>query len=334
MKKHVNIPIFIPHMACPHRCSFCDQRRIAGTQLPPSPGQVHTIIEEAIRTVDRSRQTCEIAFFGGSFTGIGEPLMRAYLSAAARFSGRIDGIRLSTRPDYIDGAVLELLREYGVTTVELGAQSMDDAVLRKNGRGHTAADTVRAAGMIRDYGFSPVLQMMTGLAGDTAEGARRTARILCGLKPDAVRIYPCVVVRGTDLEEMYRRGEYEPMPLKDAVELCADLCVTFHEAGVQVIRIGLHADRQLLSGDVVAGPFHPAFGELCENAVFYRLLRPVLADHAGSERVRVCVAEGALSKAIGQRRANVRALEEELGIGRVEIIPDKRLGGRDFRILP
>lgn len=334
MKKHVNIPIFIPHMACPYQCSFCDQRRIAGARRPPDPDEVYTIIQKAIRTVDRTRQTCEIAFFGGSFTGIGAPLMRAYLDAAAHFCGQADGIRLSTRPDYIDDEVIGLLRAYPVTTIELGAQSMDDAVLRINGRGHSAQDTLRAASRIRAAGFSLVMQMMTGLPGDTPAGAKRTAETLCSLRPDAVRIYPCVVVRGTELERRYRAGEYTPASLRESVSLCADLRLLFERAGAAVIRLGLHADSRFAAEDVVAGPFHPAFGEMCENAIFYKLMYTALAGFAGSDEVCVHVAPQALSKAVGQRRANVTALERALGIGRVRVRPDAGLAGRRLFAVP
>ena len=334
MKKHVNIPIFIPHMACPHQCSFCDQRRIAGTQRPPDPGEVYTIIQKAIRTVNPSRQTCEIAFFGGSFTGIGTQLMRAYLDVAARFCGPASGIRLSTRPDYIDEERIKLLGAYPVTTVELGAQSMDDAVLCCNGRGHTAQDTRRAAALLRAAGFSLGLQMMTGLPGDTPAGAKRTAEALCALCPDAVRIYPCVVVRGTELERRYLAGEYAPAPLRESVDLCAQLLLYFEKMGVPVIRLGLHADSRFEAEDVAAGPFHPAFGELCENAVFYKLMHAALAGYAGRDSACVHVAPRALSKAAGHRRANVLALERALGIGRVCIRPDAALTGRGLFAAP
>lgn len=318
MKKHVNIPIFIPHLACPNECTFCNQRVISATQQAPDIQTTHKLIQKAISTVAED-QTCEIAFFGGSFTGIEEDQMRAYLACAGRYRDCVSGIRLSTRPDYITPEILDTLQEYGVTTIELGMQSMNEQVLLRCKRGHLPQDTVRAATMIRERGFSLVLQMMTGLPGDTAAGALDTARAVIDMKPAAVRIYPCVVLKDTELCREYLAGRYRPMSLENAVNLCAQLLLLFEQHGIPVIRMGLFSEPGLTGDDRVAGPYHPAFGELVENACYYRLLRDALLGCENREAVAVSVAKGELSKAIGQHRCNIKRLEREKNIAKIAI---------------
>ena len=263
--------MFVPHIGCPHRCSFCDQRAITGQQKAPTPQDVRDAAEAGLRTLGAAAREAQIAFFGGSFTAIAPDYRRSLLKAAYPFvkSGQYAGIRLSTRPDAIDGEILDELRAFGVTAIELGAQSMDDAVLRQNGRGHTAEATRAAAQKIRDAGFSLGLQMMTGLFCDTDAGARRTAEEFAALLPREVRIYPALVLRGTALCDRYARGEYRPQTLEGAVALCTDLLTFFERRGITVIRLGLH-ETPALDASFVAGPRHPAFGELC-RARQYRL---------------------------------------------------------------
>ncbi len=315
MKKHVNIPIFVPHMACPNECTFCNQRIISATKQAPDIHTTELIIQKAISTV-REDQTCEIAFFGGSFTGIEREQMIAYLDCAAKYKA---GIRLSTRPDYITPEILDILQRYPVTTIELGMQSMSESVLCRCRRGHQPQDTVRAAKLIRERGFSLVLQMMTGLPGDTPQGAIATARQCIAMQPDAVRIYPCVVLKDTELCREYLAGTYQPMSLDDAVDLCARLLLLFEENGIPVIRLGLFSEPGLSGEDRVAGPYHPAFGELCENAVYFRLLSEELDNHQNREKVTIYVATGEMSKAVGQCRRNVIRLEKEKNIAQILI---------------
>ena len=202
--KHVNVALFVPHLGCPHACVFCNQRTISGQTRPLTPEQIRSACETA-KGCEHDVKNSEIAFFGGSFTAIDREEMIACLEAARPYVGRdFGGIRISTRPDCVDDGVLSLLREYGVTAVELGAQSMDDAVLALNERGHTAKDTEEACERIRRYGFSLGLQMMTGLYGSDEEKDRQTARWFVELHPDTVRIYPTVVLEHTRLADLWR----------------------------------------------------------------------------------------------------------------------------------
>ncbi len=204
--KHANVALFVPNNGCPHACSFCSQRSITGRQNQPEPRDVRSAAETALRSLRPvEAKQAEIAFFGGSFTAIDRGYMLSLLRAAYPYvrDGRFYGIRISTRPDYIDDGILTLLRQYGVTTIELGAQSMDDRVLALNGRGHTAQQVVQASSLIRERGFRLGLQMMTGLYGDSAAGAKKTAEALASLLPACVRIYPTLVLRGTELGSRY-----------------------------------------------------------------------------------------------------------------------------------
>ena len=331
MKKHVNIPIFIPHLACPNGCTFCNQHVISATRTAPDIQTTQKMIEEAISTV-ADGQSCEIAFFGGSFTGIAIDQMCAYLECASQYRDRISGIRLSTRPDYITPEILDILQQYPVRTIELGMQSMNERVLRRCKRGHTSADTIRAATWIRKRGLSLVLQMMVGLPGDTLDGMMQTAKKAIELKPDAVRIYPCVVLKDTELCHEYLAGTYQPMKLDEAVEQCAVLRLLFEDHGVSVIRMGLFSEPGLSGEDYVAGPYHPAFGELVENVCYYKQLSLALTGYEYRHLVTVTVAKGELSKAVGQRRCNVNRLEAEKNIAKILIKEDPFLEKRAIQV--
>ncbi len=311
--RHSNIAIFVPHKGCPQQCSFCNQRTISGTALPPSPKDVRELLTGALAGV-KDRKNAEIAFFGGSFTAIDRQEMVALLEAASEFVGPegFSGIRISTRPDAIGREVLAILKRYGVTSIELGAQSMDDEVLAANRRGHTAEDVRRASRLIREAGFSLGLQMMVGLYRDTADGAERTAEELILLEPDTVRIYPTVILRGTRLAELYCQKEYQPMTLSAAVELCAGLLLKFEQAGVRVIRLGLHASPEI-EREMLAGLYHPAFRELCESRIYRNraeaLLKELPLEKCGRE-ITLSVNSRAVSKMIGQNRCNLLELEK------------------------
>lgn len=308
--KHGNLAVFVPHIGCPNQCSFCDQRVISGKADAPSPQSVAELCRTALLQMGERAQSCEIAFFGGSFTAIDRAYMVSLLQAACTYVGPSGflGIRVSTRPDAIDQEVLDILQAYKVTSIELGAQSMEDEVLQKNLRGHSGGDVIRAAHQIKARGFMLGLQMMLGLYGDTAEGARDTARKLIELSPDTVRVYPTIVIKNTLLAKLLELGEYRPMMLEEAVVLCAQIMEQFETAGVRIIRVGLHASQEL-EGDMLAGPYHPAFRELCESRL---LLQRILKDCEGKgvKEFTVMVHPKELSKAIGQRRANLVKLEE------------------------
>lgn len=312
MAKNAIIPIFIPHLGCPNDCVFCDQRSISGQVAAPSPADVAEAIETGLARLAARKIRPEVAFYGGSFTAIAPEAQEAYLAAAEPFlrAGALDSIRVSTRPDAIDDAVLARLARYGVKTIELGAQSMDDAVLRASRRGHTAADTLRAVRLVKDAGFSLVLQMMVGLPGDSADGAVATAETLAKLNPDGVRIYPTVVLVGTALESLWRCGNYDPLTPDTAAEICARLIAVFSARSIPILRIGLN-ESELLASKAVAGAYHPALGELCYARWYLHRMRAILAKMPDAAAVAVRVSGSRASVAAGHKRANLRALQAE-----------------------
>lgn len=308
--RHANVALFIPNNGCPHACTFCSQRSITGRAAQPGPGDVRAAAEKALRSLGADAKSAELAFFGGSFTAVERGYMLSLLEAAAPYvgSGAFAGIRISTRPDAVDAEILSILRRYGVTAVELGAQSMDDRVLALNGRGHTARQVERASELIRSGGFSLGLQMMTGLYGDTAEGAQKTAERLAALEPDCVRVYPTIVLKGTALGGLFLNGDYCPPGLEETVDLCAGLLDFFECRAIPVIRLGLHASPEL-ERDMLAGPWHPAFRELCESRRMLRRMTAFLsADGTAKGEIAVRVNPKSVSAAVGQKKCNLRAL--------------------------
>ena len=228
---HSNISIFVPHIGCPNMCSFCNQRYITGKNSAPTAENVEEAVLTAISSKNYNPETTEIAFFGGSFTAINHNYMITLLNSAFKYvhKGLVAGIRISTRPDAIDRGILTILKSYGVTAIEIGAQSMNDKVLKKNNRGHTAKDVQNASKLIKEMGFSLGIQMMTGLYGDNNSEAIKTAKEIAKLKPDTVRIYPTIVLKDTDLAALYADGFYKPQTLEDAVDLATKLLCVFEE---------------------------------------------------------------------------------------------------------
>jgi len=268
--KHYIIPLFIPHEGCPHQCVFCNQRRITGVVTSVTPADVKRILDFHLAGITRPYYV-EAAFYGGSFTALPESLQQALLAPAKQkfLAGNLDAVRLSTRPDCIDPKNLVHLKEAGVKLIELGAQSFDDRVLRQSGRGHTAADIVQAAGQVRDAGMDLGIQLMPGLPGDTTASLQQTLTAALALRPDVVRLYPTLVLRDTPLEKLWRRGSFLPLRLDTAVAVTAVMKLALERAGAQVIRTGLQSSPELdTGGTVLAGPYHPAFGELVENYIF------------------------------------------------------------------
>ena len=316
------IPVFVPHRGCPYRCVFCDQRRISGSERAASAETVRQTIKQAAALPPQGAKR-QLAFYGGSFTAIPAAEQEELLSAAAEAiaRGEIDAIRLSTRPDAIDETVLERLRRYGVETVELGAQSMDDEVLFLSGRGHTAHDVETAAAALKVAGFRLILQMMTGLPGSDDEKELETARRLIALRPDGVRIYPTVIVRGTPLWEMWRRGEYREHTVEDAVRVCARLLPLFEAAGIPVVRLGLNPTEKLSGGEAAGGAYHPALGELVRSRILLEKARALLADMPRGSRVTLGTAPRTLSQAIGQKKENLRLLEREFALRELKVVP-------------
>lgn len=318
-KKRI-IPVFVPHLGCPNDCVFCNQRRISGKTSPATAENVRSAIEYARDNILNGEKG-ELAFYGGSFTAIPASEQEELLGAAFPFyeAGVIDSIRLSTRPDCINEEVLERLRRYKVRTVELGVQSMCEPVLRAANRGHSARDAEAAAKMVKDAGFSLILQMMTGLPEDTPERSMYTARKIAKLAPDGVRIYPTVIIKDTRLFDMWKRGEYKEHTVEDAVKLCAGLMDIFDESGIPVIRLGLNPTEELSGGAAAGGAYHPAFGELVYGERYYNRERELLRDYVGYKKVVLGVARGQISPAVGQKRRNIIRLCEEFSIKKIKI---------------
>ena len=274
MSKHYIIPIFVPHYGCPHDCVFCNQKKITGLSTDVTTADVERIIEEHLSTF-KPDATVEVAFYGGSFTAIDIDIQGQLLEIPYQYKkqGRIDGIRLSTRPDCIDKDVLENLRKYSVDTIELGIQSLDNDVLKDSGRGHTSDDLYIASDLIKEYGFNLGLQMMVGLPSDTLEKSIYTCSEFIKLDPYCVRIYPTLIIKDTYLEKQFHEGNYKPISLEDAVDQSSILLMMFQINNINVIRIGLQPTENIQLGkDVVAGPFHPAFRQLVQTNIYKILL--------------------------------------------------------------
>lgn len=313
MKHHVNIPIFIPHLGCPNTCVFCNQRTISGV-YEFKLSEIREQIELALSTI-RESQSAEIAFFGGSFTGIDRDLMISLLELASEYvrSKRVKSIRCSTRPDYINKDVLDILKSYNVTVIELGLQSVNDKVLHCCKRGHSSLDALRACKLIKEYGFSLVGQMMIGLPGSTLENELQTAEFIVNNGAEFARIYPTVVFRDTELYQMTKNKEYTPLTLDEAVTRSAAVMRKLFDGGVEVIRTGLCASENLLSDKTYyKGPNHAALGELVAGEVYYQIMCEKLnVLQSGTKAVNILVPARELSKAIGQRKINLEKLKRK-----------------------
>ncbi len=332
MARHINIPVFIPHLGCPNQCVFCNQRSISGVREFDIT-KVKTVIEETLMTVEDS-DSCEIAFFGGSFTGIGIPLMTELLEIAYGYVkiGKVQSIRLSTRPDYISEEILDMLKKYGVKTIELGLQSFDDGVLSLTKRGHTSLDELKACKMIISYGFDLVGQMMIGLPGSTPESEIKTAEFISKVGAVGARIYPTVVFKQTELCELTVRGDYSPLGLEEAVERSKNALCVFIKNGVKVIRIGLCSSESLSGKETYyAGPNHEAIGEFVIGEIYYELIRDYLSlNKPESNTLKIVIPKGHTSKLIGQKARNKDRLKKEFGISSFSIIESEYL--EEYRI--
>lgn len=299
------IPIFVPHEGCPNDCAFCNQRTISGSSSAPDITHAREIIEQHLSGGGRADQ---IAFFGGSFTGINIEKQNEYLSLAQEYirRGLVDSIRLSTRPDYIDGETVKRLISYGVKNIELGAQSMDEGVLLAARRGHTAKDVEKAAGIISGSEAVLGLQMMTGLPGDTAEKCLYTARRFKELGAEETRIYPTVVLRGTHLEKLLEKGEYTPQTVEEAVCISAKLYRYFKDNGIEILRIGL-PDGNDLRNNYLAGAYHPSLGEM----VMSRDIRNRIEQLAAGKEINLYVNPRFVSKVNGNRRCNIEYFKKK-----------------------
>lgn len=320
MARNRIIPLFIPHAGCPCACVFCDQKKITGMDTPVTPEQVQREIEAALPWAGRG---CQLAFYGGSFTAMRRETQEKLLRAASPYlrDGSIHSIRLSTRPDAVDEETVARLKAYGVTTVELGCQSMDDRVLRLSGRGHTREDTLRASRLLHQGGLSQVLQMMTGLPGDDGTASITTAKQLIDLKPQGVRIYPTVVLKNTELHRMMLRGEYQPQSVEAAVELCATIYERFLTAGIPVIRVGLNPTEELSGGETVAGAYDPALGERVLSRMYRNRAEKLLWQQPEVKDAVFCVHPRRISVMVGQKRENISYLREKFNLSSIKVLP-------------
>ncbi len=327
--KHSNISIFVPHAGCPFQCAFCNQHTITSQQSHPHAENVTRTCQQAMQEISDKSQT-EIAFFGGSFTAIPEQYMLELLQSAQEFigEGKFHGIRISTRPDCITPEILETLKEYHVTAIELGAQSMSDNVLKANQRGHSAKDVFESSKLIRNYGFELGLQVMKGLYQSTIDDEITTRNAVCEIHPDTVRIYPVVILKGTKLAGLYQSGEYVPMPFQDMVGLVASDMRIYMDENINIIKVGLHAS-EFVEADKIGGYYHPAFRELCETYNYRTFIESALldkyiqSDGAKSSDVYeklsgknfvIEVNDKCISKATGQKKSNTEYFRKK-GIG-------------------
>ena len=318
MKKQYIIPIFVPHLGCPNDCIFCNQKSISGQMKMITKEDVKNTIEFYLKNFKEKEAYVEVAFFGGSFTGIDEKLQEEFLSAAYEYiqAGKVDSIRISTRPDYINKNILKRLKKYKVQTIELGVQSANDYILKRSGRGHTFEDVKKASRLIRWTGFNLGHQMMVGLPESTRIDEINTAKQLIKLKPKMVRIYPVLVIKNTKLEKEYINGEYEPIPLAQAVEICKEIYKMFTHKGIEVIRIGLQNTEEISNPEneksqVVAGPYHPAFRQLVESSIWYdTILEKIKKLNVKVKEVEVTVNPAEVNNVVGHKRENILKLKD------------------------
>lgn len=330
------IPFFIPHAGCPFTCVFCNQWEISGEDQEAKPEEIWAKVKDYLHTVKKKPERTEVAFFGGSFTGLPVHIQESYLKAAFQVQeqGLIDGIRLSTRPDYITDEIVQRLCKYGVTTIELGCQSLVDEVLLKAKRGHDVQDILKATEIIRNYPTDLGYQLMLGLPGDNLTLARYTARKTVELKPDCIRIYPALVLKNTVLAKWYEQGSYEPWNLDDAVDMAAEWLGMFTYYDIKVIRMGLQATENLTpEKDLLAGPYHPAFGELVESKLMLQQLANILSTkYLDAEEATIFFNPRDCSKVIGQKRNNIQDIKKRFKFRYINLIPDKDLPEMELRV--
>ncbi len=318
MKKQYIIPIFVPHLGCPNECTFCNQKKISGQLKNVTEKDVRETIDYYLSNFKEKDVYKEVAFFGGSFTAIDEELQEKLLSVAYEYikNKKIDGIRVSTRPDCIDKKVLKRLKKYKVKTIELGVQSTNDYILKKCKRGHNFEDVKKASRLIRWRGFTLGHQMMVGLPESTKLDELNTAKDLAKLKPKIVRIYPVLVIKDTELEKEYKEGKYEPLTVEQAVERCKELCYFFGKKKINIIRIGLQntdtiCNPQNKGSEVVAGPYHETFRQLVESAMYYDMVVEKIKEfNTKVKEVEIKVHPQTVNNVVGYKRQNIEKLKE------------------------
>lgn len=339
MKKEYIIPIFVPNLGCPNDCTFCNQKKISGQQTNVTETDVTETIEYYLKNFKDESKYIEVAFFGGSFTGIDIDVQKKLLEAANKFieKGKVGSIRISTRPDYINKDILKMLKKYHVKTIELGVQSSNDYILRRSKRNHTFEDVIKASKLIRRYGFRLGHQMMIGLPESTELDEINTAKDLIKLKPKMVRIYPVLVIKGTELEYEYREGEYKPLTIEQAVGRAKEVTYLFRKKKIDVIRVGLQntdeiTDPKQDGSEVVAGPYHPAFRQLVEADMWYdSIAERIRKINTKVKEVEITVNNEDVNNVVGHKRENIAKLKEFYDVD-VSVRQDERLKPGKFEI--
>ncbi|EEU13009.1 radical SAM protein [Anaerococcus vaginalis] len=316
-KKEYIIPIFIPFLGCPHDCAFCNQVKI--TNYKDNINKENTIrqINQYLSYFPKNENLKEIAFFGGSFTGLDEKVMISYLEIALNYKkkGIIDRIRLSTRPDYINNSILDILKKYEVDVIELGIQSLDNEILNANERGHSKEDSIRASKLIKDYGFKLGHQIMPGLYKDSFDKAIKTGLESIKMNPDMVRIYPTLVIKDTKLEKLYKERLYKPLSLDEAIEISSRLYMIYSYKKIPVIRIGLQPTENINEKkDVVAGPFHPSIRQLVETNIHKIYLEELINKYRLKNKIKIHISNREISIIAGNKKANKNYFYKKYGL--------------------
>lgn len=336
---HYIIPIFVPHEGCPHECVFCNQNSITGTSMKVDAMYVEKTVNEYLQTINSENAVIEVSFFGGTFTAIKMEKQIELLTVAKMFkdNNKIDFIRLSTRPDYIDDNILQNLKKYSVDIIELGVQSMDEEVLLKSGRGHTALDVEKASKLIKQYGFVLGHQIMIGLPGDNIDKDIETSKRVIDLKPDICRIYPTLVIKDTQMEKMYKERKFKPYSLSEAVNISKIIYIMMVANQINVIRVGLQPTEEISVGhDLVAGPFHPAFGELVEGSIYNELLYDVISDNLTKsisfDKVLVEINPKDISKLYANGKSFFYDMKKQIKTVSIEILQDDTINRGSINI--
>lgn len=322
--RHYNIPVFISHFGCPNSCVFCNQKKINGRETDVSLEDLKDIIDRYLKTLPKN-SIKQVAFFGGTFTGISMDLQKDYLEVVKKYidSGEIQGVRISTRPDCISIEILEQLKFYGVQTIELGIQSLDPKVLEATDRKYDEGVVENACQLIKKYGFELGVQIMVGLPCSTLETDLYTAKKCLELNPDIARIYPTLVISGTELQRMYLRGEYQDITIEEAVERTKKVYVLLELAGVNIIRVGLQPSEDLAAeGIILAGPFHPAFRDLVENSIYYDFLEKI---YKLENKLEIETNERLVSKIVGQKATNKQKFKPNFNIKIDNLLPINKI---------
>lgn len=318
MKKEYVIPIFVPNLGCPNDCVFCNQKKISGQQTDVTAEDVKKTIDFYLSNFKDNNKYVEVAFFGGSFTGIDKNVQLELLEAANEYikDKKVNSIRISTRPDYISKDILKMLKKYHVKTIELGVQSSNDYILSKSKRNHTFKDVIKSSKLIKRYGFTLGHQMMVGLPESTEYDEINTAKDLIKLKPKIVRIYPMLVIKGTELAKEYSSGEYVPLTIEQAVQRCKEITYMFRKNRINVIRIGLQNSEEISDpankgSQVLAGPFHPAFRQLVEGAMWYdSIAEKIKKINAKVKKVEITINSADANNVIGHKNCNIQKLKD------------------------